>query len=65
MVPGISDPLHELALVGMGMPLMDNLDLEELARVAQRSNRWTFLFVAAPLRMRGGSGSLLNPLALY
>jgi len=65
LVPGISDPLHEVALVAMGMPLMDNLDLEELARVAQRSNRYTFLFMAAPIRMRGGSGSLLNPLAVF
>lgn len=65
VVPGISDPLHELALVGMGMPLMDNLDFEEAARTAERGNRWTFLFMAAPLRMRGGSGSLLNPLAIF
>jgi len=65
IVPGISDPMHELSLVSMGMPLMDNLDFEELARVASALNRWTFLFVAAPLRMRGGSGSLLNPLAIY
>lgn len=65
VVPGISDPLHELALVGMGMPLMDNLDFEEVARTAQRAARWTFLFMAAPIRMRGGSGSLINPLAIY
>lgn len=65
LVPGISDPLHELALVGMGMPLMDNLDFEELARTAIQTGRSTFLFMAAPLRMRGGSGSLINPLAVF
>lgn len=65
VVPGISDPLHQLALVGMGMPLMDNLDFEELARTGTRLGRSTFLFMAAPLRMRGGARSLINPLAVF
>lgn len=65
LVPGVSDPLHEIALAAMGMPLMDNLDLEEAARIASTRKRWAFMFVAAPLRIRGGSGSLLNPLAIF
>jgi kynurenine formamidase len=27
--------------------------------------RWDFLFVAAPLRITGGTGSPLNPLAIF
>jgi kynurenine formamidase len=65
VVPGVSDPLHQIALVAMGMPLMDNLDLEAVAEAAARAKRWTFLFMAAPLRVRGGSGSLLNPIAVF
>lgn len=65
VVPGLSDPLHELALVALGMPLLDNLDLEAVAREAATRNRPTFLFVAAPLRTKGGSGSPLNPLATF
>ncbi len=65
VVPGISDPLHEVALVGMGMPLMDNLDFEALAREANDRQQWSFVFMAAPLRMKGGSGSLVNPLAIF
>jgi len=65
VVPGVSDPLHQIALVAMGMPLMDNLDLEALAQAAAQAKRWTFLFMAAPLRVRGGSGSLLNPIAMF
>ncbi len=65
VVPGLSDPLHELALVGMGMPLFDALDFEELARVAADKSRWTFLFVVAPLAIRNGSGSPVNPLAIF
>jgi kynurenine formamidase len=65
---GIQDvvmPVHQLTLVAMGMPLLDNLDLEEVARVAAREERWEFLFVAAPLRVTGGTGSPLNPVAIF
>lgn len=65
VVEGISDPLHQLTIVAMGMPLFDNLDLEALANAAAERSRWTFFFVAAPLRVRGGSGSPLNPLAIF
>jgi kynurenine formamidase len=64
-VEGISSPIHVLALVGMGMPLIENLDLEELARQAAAQKRWTFLFVLAPLDVRGATGSLVNPIAVF
>lgn len=65
LVPGINAPLHVLALVAMGMPLFDNMDLEGLAREANTRSRYTFLFMAAPLNIRGGTGSPLNPLAVF
>jgi len=65
VVPGLSDPLHQLALVALGMPLLDNLDLEAVAREAAARSRWTFLFVAGPLPIRGASGSPLNPIAMF
>lgn len=65
LVAGVSEPLHQLALVSMGMPLFDNLALEELARVAAERNQWTFLFVAAPLPLQRASGSLVNALAVF
>jgi kynurenine formamidase len=64
-VAGINSPLHVLALVGMGMPLIENMDLEELARQAAAQNRWTFLFVLAPLNVRGATGSAVNPIAIF
>ena len=56
-VEGLVNPLHELVLLSLGMPILDNLDLDALAREARR--RWTL-----PLRS-GGTGSPLNPLALF
>lgn len=64
-VEGLMNPLHELVLVGLGMPLLDNLDLDALAEAAVERNRWEFLFIASPLRVQGGTGSPLNPLALF
>ena len=64
-IEGMPFPIHRLAVVALGMPLLDNLNLEDLAREAQARQRWTFLFVAAPLRVPGGTGSPLNPLALF
>jgi hypothetical protein len=40
-------------------------DLDPLAREAQQRGRWTFRFVGLPLRVPGGTGSPLNPLAIF
>ena len=62
---GIGTPLHRLALVAMGVSIFDNLDFERLAEQARRLNRYEFLFMAAPLRIEKGTGSPLNPLAVF
>jgi hypothetical protein len=49
----------------MGLHLLDNLDLETLARVCQELGRWSFQLVLAPLRIDGGTGSPLNPIAIF
>jgi kynurenine formamidase len=64
-VEGLVNPLHELVLVGLGMPILDNLDLEALANAVAARQRPTFLYVGAPLRVPGGTGSPLNPLAVF
>lgn len=58
-------PLHELALVSLGVGIFDNLDFGELAAVAKRLNRYEFLLTAAPLRIEMGMGSPLNPIATF
>ena len=59
-VPSPEMPVHIHLLVDSGIHIIENLNLEELAsdRVAE------FLFVAAPLKIRGGTGAPLRPLAL-
>lgn len=65
-VPGLGfNPIHRFAIVARGMNLLDNLDLEEAAETAARLNRWEFMLVVAPLRVPGGTGSPVNPLAIF
>lgn len=64
-VEGLVNPLHELVLVGLGMPILDNLDLDSVAEMAAAKGRYTFLFMGAPLRVPGGTGSPLNPIAIF
>lgn len=64
-VEGLINPLHALVLVGLGMPLLDNLDLDALAEAARVRDRWEFLFMGSPLRVEGGTGSPMNPIALF
>jgi kynurenine formamidase len=65
VVPGVSHAFHQLALVSMGMPLLDNQDLDRLAAACAAAQRWTFLFVAAPLRIQDATGSPVNALAMF
>jgi kynurenine formamidase len=62
---GIAFPIHVLALNAMGVHLLDYLQLEELAAQCEAARRWEFLFVAAPLRIPKGTGSPLNPIAIF
>jgi kynurenine formamidase len=64
-VADVHTPAHALALAAMGMPLLDNMNLDRLAGVCAEQSRWEFLFVTAPLRLPGGTGSPINPLAIF
>lgn len=64
-VEGVVQPVHTMLLAGFGMNIFDNMDLEALAAVASREGRWTFMLTAAPIPVDGGTGSPLNPLAIF
>jgi len=63
-IPGWPVPLHQCCLVAMGVHLLDNLDLSRLAAACAERGRWEFLFTVSPLRVRGGTGSPVNPIAI-
>jgi kynurenine formamidase len=58
-------PLHQVALVAMGLCLIDNCDFERLADLVEELDRSEFLFSAGPLQIENGTGSPINPTALF
>ena len=63
--PRVPAPFHMVSLVAMGLVLLDNPNVEELAEVVQKTGRAEFLLTCAPLPIRGGTGSAVNPLAVF
>jgi kynurenine formamidase len=59
-----SFPVHQIGIVGMGLHLIDNVRLDSLVAACRAEHRYAFLFTAAPLRIPGGTGSPINPVAV-
>jgi kynurenine formamidase len=57
---GVTLPGHVLLLVRAGIPIIENLNLEELASAGVHE----FGFVCLPLKMRGATGSPVRPIAI-
>ncbi|MEU8774914.1 cyclase family protein [Streptomyces sp. NPDC048606] len=63
-VEGLHSPVHALAIAAMGVPLLDNLDLEALSAACAGAGRHEFMIVVSPLDVPGGTGSPVNPVAV-
>ena len=59
-LPDSNMPVHVHLLVECGIHIIECLNLEQLAA----EHRHSFLFIATPLKIRGGTGSPIRPLAL-
>lgn len=64
-VPGVRMPIHLVTIGALGVPIIDNCDLEPASRRAQDLGRSEFLFFASPLAVPGGTGSPINPVAMF
>ena len=58
--PQISLPVHQIMLVVNGIHLLENMKLDELA--AKRV--YEFAFMMQPLKIKGGTGSTVAPIAI-
>jgi kynurenine formamidase len=58
-------PIHVGAIAMMGVHLLDNADLDELAAACARINRYEFQFVMLPLVLPRGTASPVNPVAIF
>jgi kynurenine formamidase len=57
----ISLPIHQIMLVVNGIHLLENMKLDELA--AKRV--YEFAFIVQPLKIQGGTGSTVAPIAVH
>ncbi len=57
-------PVHGV-LYSYGVPLLDNALLEPLAQACAEEGRSEFMFMALPLKVERGTGSPVNPIALF
>lgn len=57
-------PVHILTEVYLGMPLIHNMDMEELVAATAGRDHDGFMFVTAALNMPGATGSPVTPLAI-
>lgn len=64
-IEGEGLPIHSVAIAAMGLHLIDNLELGDLAAACTEEQRWEFLLTLAPLVLRHGTGSPVNPIALF
>jgi kynurenine formamidase len=64
-VDGVPMPIHTVGIVAVGLHLLDNLDLEALASACAAEGRWEFLLTVAPLILFRGTGSPVNPIAVF
>ncbi len=59
------NPIHQAVLNWMGVGIVENLDLERAVETARKLKRYEFMLTFAPLPVEGGTGSPINPLAVF
>jgi kynurenine formamidase len=62
---GIAYPIHAISIPALGWWTLDSLNLDDLAEACVAENRWEFMITVAPLRLTNGTGSPVNPIAVF
>ena len=57
--------LHNFALTILGIQVLDRADFQALASAAAERRRWEFMVTIAPLPIPNGTGSPVNPIAMF
>jgi kynurenine formamidase len=65
--PGDIAPLavHNFVLAILGVDILDRADFDALSEAAAARNRWEFMLTIAPLAIPNGTGSPVNPIAIF
>jgi kynurenine formamidase len=58
-------PIHQVGIVAMGLWILDNANLEDLAEACAFFGRWEFMININPLKLSNTTGSPVNPIAVF
>jgi kynurenine formamidase len=57
--------VHDFVLTLLGVHLLDRADFDALSEIAAARKRWEFMVTIAPLPIPRGTGSPVNPIAVF
>ena len=60
-----TNPVHQVGIVGLGLWILDNAWLDDLAKACSDRGKWEFMISILPLKMPTVTGSPVNPLVIY
>jgi kynurenine formamidase len=60
-----TNPVHQVGIVRLGLWILDNAWLDDLAEACRARRRWEFLMTILPLRIPNATGSPVNPVAIF
>ena len=63
--PDVIQPIHQIGIVAMGLWILDNANLEDIAEACAKRNRWEFMLSIAPLKLTNTTGSPVNPIEIF
>lgn len=61
----VPQPIHQVGITAMGLWILDNANLEDLAEACRQRNRWQFMVTIGPLPLHNTTGSPVNPIAVF
>jgi hypothetical protein len=60
-----TNPVHQVGIVALGLWILDNAWLDDLAEACRARGRWEFLINILPLRVPNATGSPVNPVVIF
>jgi kynurenine formamidase len=61
----VTQPIHQVGITAMGLWILDNANLEDVAEACHERARWEFMVAIGPLRLHNTTGSPVNPIAVF
>jgi kynurenine formamidase len=61
----LSNPVHQVGIVGLGLWILDNAWLDDLAAECRKRDKWEFMISILPLKLPSVTGSPVNPVVIF